>query len=419
MSRCTFVGVIAGAVVLLGGCGVSAVAVERPTVDVEASGRAVAQLEKYLEGDAGGRAALGGQKFAAVALTREHAQKARDLLWSDHVDRIKRTRAAEMKARVLTDGKLKMPFYYSVKGKKPGGGRSLYLSLHGGGGAPKRVNDGQWNNQKRLYSVPEGVYVAPRAPTDAWNMWHQGHIDGLFDRLIENLIVFEGVNPNRVYVLGYSAGGDGVYRLGPRMADRLAAASMMAGHPGGTSPLSLRNTPFSIHVGAKDSAYNRNKVARTWGDKLAALHKSDPDGYVHWTKIYAGKGHWMDRQDAAALPWMAKHTRNPLPTRIVWKQDKHPRFYWLAVKKLKSGAVVRAELKGQTIDLQPGKLSQLIVRANDRMLNLDEPVTVTSQGKELYKGRIVRSIGTLAKTLAERGDPASVFSAEIVLTLTK
>ena len=46
-------------------------------------------------------------------------------------------------------------------------------------------------------------------------------------------------------------------------------------------------------------------------------------------------------------------------------------------------------------------------------------VTVTSQGKVLYKGRIARSIGTLARTLAERGDPASVFSGEIVVTLTE
>ena len=41
-------------------------------------------------------------------------------------------------------------------------------------------------------------------------------------------------------VVGYSAGGDGVYQLAPRMADSWAAAAMMAGHPNGVSPLSLR-----------------------------------------------------------------------------------------------------------------------------------------------------------------------------------
>ena len=387
--------------------------------DVEASMHAVDQLTKYLQTDSAKRGELSKQGFATVALTREHAGDAEKLLWGDHVNRIKKTRAAEMKARVLTAGDVKMPFYYSVSGKKSKSGRSLYISLHGGGGAPKRVNDGQWENQKRLYRVSEGVYAVPRAPTDAWNMWHKGHVDVLFDRLIENLIVFEGVDPNRVYVFGYSAGGDGVYRLAPRMADRWAAASMMAGHPGNASALNLRNTPFTIHVGANDKAYNRNKVALDWARKLDELQKGDPEGYVHWAPLYRGMGHWLNRQDAAAIPWMAKYTRNPLPARIVWRQDSHSRFYWLAVGKLTKGAVVRAELKDQTIGIEPGEAKQLTIRLNDRMLDLDKPVTVMPKDEKLHSARAARSIGMMAKTLAERGDPTSIFSAEIVVTLSE
>ena len=39
------------------------------------------------------------------------------------------------------------------------------LSLHGGGGAPARVNDRQWENQVKLYQPPDSLYVVPRAPT--------------------------------------------------------------------------------------------------------------------------------------------------------------------------------------------------------------------------------------------------------------
>ncbi|NQU19746.1 MAG: alpha/beta hydrolase [Candidatus Nealsonbacteria bacterium] len=400
----------------------SCVRVLASDVDVEASLHAVGELRTYLEATPSDRPPLAEQGFAAVALTREHAQNARRLLCDDHARRIKQTRADEMKSRRLTAGKLQMPFYYTVSGDKPKNGRSLYISMHGGGGAPKQVNDRQWENQKRLYRVPEGVYLAPRAPTDAWNLWHQGHIDGLFDRLIENLIVLEDVDPNRVYLMGYSAGGDGVYQLAPRMADRFAAAAMMAGHPNEASPLGLRNVAFTIHVGGKDAPYSRNTIARQWGQKLDALQKDDPNGYAHWTKLYEGKGHWLDRQDAAALPWMAKHVRNPLPARIVWRQDDvtHSRFYWLAVEpqQRRPGTEVRASLKGQQFDVRSSGIDQLIIRVNDRMLNLDEDVIVTSDGKQLYKGRTQRSIGTLAKTLAQRGDPTSMFSGEIVVRLT-
>jgi predicted peptidase len=392
-------------------------------MDVEASLHAVDQLRSYLEAPVEKRGAIDEQGFATVALTRENAREARRLLWADHVERIKQSRADEMEARLLTAGDLEMPFNYTVSGDKPEHGRSLYISMHGGGGAPKRVNDRQWENQKRLYKVPEGVYLAPRAPTDTWNLWHQGHIDMFFDRLITNLIVFEGVDPNRVYLLGYSAGGDGVYQLAPRMADRLAAAAMMAGHPNEASPLGLRNIAFTIHVGGDDSPYNRNEVARQWGEKLDKLQEKDPQGYVHWTRIYEGKGHWLDGEDAEALPWMADYTRDPLPKRVVWKQDDvtHPRFYWLAVKTedQHGGAEIRGHLQGQTFQVQATGVDGVIIRVNDQMLNLDEAVTVTSTGRKLYKGYVERTIGTLARTLEERGDPALVFSGEIAVTLTK
>ena len=44
------------------------------------------------------------------------------------------------------------------------------------------------------------------------------------------MIVYEGVDPNRVYLTGFSAGGDGVYQITARMNDRFAATNMSAGH---------------------------------------------------------------------------------------------------------------------------------------------------------------------------------------------
>ncbi len=88
----------------------------------------------------------------------------------------------------------------------PSSGAALYISMHGGGGAPPNVNDQQWRNQIQLYQPEEGYYVAPRAPTNTWNLWHEAHIDDLFDRLILAFVVCKHVDPNRVYLMGYSAG---------------------------------------------------------------------------------------------------------------------------------------------------------------------------------------------------------------------
>lgn len=365
---------------------------------------------------------LAAKSFAKIPLTKADAAAARKAIWTAHADAIKKDRADEVKNLLIKDGNLEMPFSYKTFGEKPKNGWSLYISLHGGGGAPKAVNDQQWENQKKLYTVDEGIYLAPRAPTNTWNLWHEGHIDRMFARLIEDLIVIEGVNPNRVYVLGYSAGGDGVYQIGPRMADHWAAAAMMAGHPNGVSMLSLRNVPFALQVGGNDSAYNRNKVGKEYGDKLAALRKDDPKGYEHFVKIHEGKGHWMNLEDKVALPWMAKFTRNPVPEKVVWKQTGavHDRSYWLAVppKDAKGDSLVIASRKGQTIDITTAeKVSKLLVRFDDRTADLDKPVVVKQNGKTLYEGPAPRTVATLLKTLAGRGDPGLVFDAEVEVTV--
>jgi hypothetical protein len=386
------------------------------------SASAIKELRTALEASPASLAELADKSFAKIPLTKADAAVARELLWKAHVALIKKNRADEMKHLVIKEEKLEMPFAFKTFGKKPDGGRSLYISLHGGGGAPKQVNDGQWENQKKLYTVDEGIYLAPRAPTNTWNLWHQDHIDRMFARLIEDLIVFEDVNPNRVYVLGYSAGGDGVYKIAPRMADHWAAAAMMAGHPNGVSLLSLRNVPFALQVGGNDSAYDRNKIGKEYGEKLDALQKDDPKGYEHFVKIHEGKGHWMNLEDKAALPWMAKFTRNPVPEKVVWKQTDvaRDRSYWLAVptSEANNSSLVIATRSGQTIDITSAeKVSKLLVRFDDRMADLDKPVEVNHAGKVLYSGVAARTIATLTKTLAGRGDPGLVFDAEVEVTV--
>ncbi len=357
--------------------------------------------------------------FAQAPLSRAQAEQATELLWQDYATLIRDTRKAEHDAKVIKLDKLSLRYAFTVFGQKPAAGRSLFLSLHGGGNAAASVNDEQWENQKTLYQPSEGIYLCPRAPTDTWNLWHEAHIDPMFERLIANLIVLEGVNPDRVYVMGYSAGGDGVYQLGPRMADHWAAAAVMAGHPNDAQPFGLFNIGLTIHVGALDTAYDRNLVAQQWGTKLDQLAASNPGGYPHLVQIHANKPHWMDLEDAVAVPWMQKFTRNPMPSTVVWYQDDvpHTRFYWLAVEAAQALAKteVRATRDGQRITLESTSLSSIKVRLSDSMLDLDQPVSITANGREQFTGNVSRSIAVLANTLTERGDPRFLFSAEVLV----
>jgi predicted esterase len=359
------------------------------------------------------------QPIASIPLTKQDAQQAIRLIQDKTLASARDSRKQEFEERLLKDGNLEMPFQYRTLGKAPDNGRSLYISMHGGGGTTKQVNDGQWRNQIGLYTPEEGIYVAPRAPTNTWNLWHQDHIDKFFVRLIEDFVLFENVNPNRVFLMGYSAGGDGVYQLAPRMSDRFAAASMMAGHPNETDAIGLRNLPFAIFMGGKDSAYQRNKIAEQWQKRLAELRDSDPDGYTHMVKIYPDFGHWMNRQDAEALPWMAKHERNAWPKKIVWKQDDvtHQRFYWLELSpdRVQSGDTITAQIDGQKIQILSSDVDQITLNLSDNLIDLDQPVKICWNDEVCFEGSIKRTIAAIQSNFAAELFPPSPGTARITV----
>lgn len=397
-------------------------------LDVEPADAAIEQIKAWL-------ALAPEERHLSVpdrALNKDQANAAAEMIFAKlaeeartdrkaELDRVDASRAPQKQPDppvmrgTFKIGDKEMKILQRTFGDAPKSGRSLWISLHGGGEAPERINTQQWLNQIGLYKPAEGIYVAPRAPTDKWNMWFQDHMDDFYDRLIENYILSDGIDPNRVYLLGYSAGGDGVYQIAPRFADRLAAASMMAGHPNDASPLGLRNLPFMIWCGALDKAHNRNKVAAEWGVKLDELAKQDPGAYVHETHIIEGKGHWMSLLDAAALPWMQKHTRDPWPKAVVWHQSHrtHGRFYWLEVpiETAAKNQLIRAKVEGQKISLESTDVSRIRLRLSDSLLDLDKPITVDFNGKVVYEGKVSRSAGAVWHSLQQRLDPTSVATA--------
>ncbi len=320
--------------------------------------------------------------------------------------------------KITIDG-ITMPFWIKTFGEKPADGYSMYISLHGGGNCPAEVNDGQYENQKVLYSPKEGVYVVPRAPYNDWDMWFKPKLDLFYQRLIELAYAFADVNVNKVYIMGYSAGGDGVWRIAPRMADKWAASSMMAGHPGDVSLVNLRNTPFSIWCGGMDSAYDRNRRAMERGGQMDSLRRCDPEGYIHETHIVEGKGHWMDRADTAAVEWMSRFQRNPFPRKIVWRQEEKTRgwFYWVYAldNDITRGKELRLEVKDNVINISKCDYRQLAMGITEELVDFDKTVKIMYNRKCIFKGKLNRNGRIMSRSLFWKKDPNYMFPSMIII----
>ena len=352
-------------------------------------------------------------------LSLSEAEKIEKNIYNDFKKEIIVTRSGEMEDRVieLKDKKIKFDIkHFGVQGED---GWSLFISLHGGGGTTESENNRLWNRHKTLYELEDGILFTPRSPSNTWNMWFQSHVDTFFNRIIQNMIAFHNVDPNKIYIMGRSAGGDGIYQVAPRMADRFAAAAMSAGHPNDSSPLGLRNTAFTIHMGENDSLYNRNDMAVKWGNDLRKLNEEDPEGYRYYIKIYKNKGHWMDNLEASALDWMSDFIRNPYPSKVVWKQGNvlHKRFYWLRNEDPSFGDLIECNIDDQIITVLSSSSSKITIQLNDDLVDMDREITVNYLGRQLFKGFVYRDIDIIERSIREYGDPKSVYYGEIRLTL--
>lgn len=352
--------------------------------------------------------ALGGTSFTASAqkaLSRAQSEALAHQLTEQRKESIRQELAREWNAKELINGEYKMLFWDTIYGpaQAPAGGRSMIISMHGGGNTTPAANDQQWLNQTKLYTPEEALYFVPRSPTNSWNMWHQEYMDEFLRKAIAAAVLFENVNPDKVYITGYSAGGDGTYQMAPRMADHWAAAAMMAGHPGDARAENLRNLPFAIYMGGQDAAYDRNHLAREWGTKLQLLSLADNGGYIHEAQIYEDCGHWMLRKDTVAIPWMAQFTRNLYPEKVVWIQDDVLRtnFYWVGVPEIhrRKGAKIVAKIIDQNLYIEQSDSPVVLIGLNDQLIDLDKTVNVYWNGHKIDSRKWKRTAASLEKSL--------------------
>jgi hypothetical protein len=127
----------------------------------------------------------------------------------------------------------------------------------------------------------------------------------------------------------------------------------------------------------------------------------------------------MKQQDTISVAWMAKFKRNPYPQKVNWIQDdvvrKH--FYWLSVPQGSAvkGHTVFASYQGQEIDIQRNDNDTLYIQLNDKMMNLDKPITIKQDGKVLFKGKVVRNKALIHQSYADRKDADYIFSSRVML----
>ncbi|MDR3690715.1 MAG: transglutaminase domain-containing protein [Fimbriimonas sp.] len=328
----------------------------------------------------------------------------------------------EFDAKTVSTPDRTSPYLWRTVGTKPEHGWGLVIAMHGGGNAPKQVNDGEWKYMFRGYYKDHAeaggyVYLALRAPNDTWNGFYDDAICPLIERLILQFVKFADVDPSRVYACGASHGGYGAYVIGPKIPYRFAAVhpAASAATDGETEGVNLRNLRFTWAVGENDKDYGRIDRCRAF-EKQWEDWRKEYGGFDGGLEVVPGHGHLINDFEANKTAEFLKFTRNATPSRVIWVQTDTVlhRFYWLESLAPKPKGRIDANIAKNTITLKTSDQGEIALWLSPSLVDLKKPVVVIRDGKRTAF-RLKPSLQTYADGLAETGDPALTAPVRVVV----
>lgn len=322
----------------------------------------------------------------------------------------------ELNDHRVAHGQYTCPYVVRAVGPMPENGWPLFIAMHGGGGAPPEVNDSQWRAMQHYYrdqsSVEGYLYLAIRAPNDTWNGFYSPYNLSLTDRLIRQFVAGAKVDPNKVFIMGYSHGGYGAFYLGPRMADRFAAVHVSAAAPseGNAVGVNLRNTPFTFMIGEQDTAHNRLSLCRDFDSFISGVRGERNDIYPVKMEFKEGAPH-SGLPDRDKIKEMYSATRNPVPREVTWLRT-HPEisdFYWLHLDGPPTGQRIDGTCRDNVLTVNGKDIDRLSVLLDERLVDYSKPLTIDIAGDRSTQS-VEPSLRTLCETLANRCDPETMFA---------
>lgn len=400
-------------------------------------------LTKFIEWDAAARRELNDQARAFGPIPEGTLADVLSILWKD---------AAKLGPRPIGKTSNAIPTPYGdatfIRKGTGGKGKALLIGLHGGGEGAGNASEaaGNWNLAGALGLYPQGI----RLVHDTWNTVHG---EKFVLTLIEIAKAHDGIDPDRVFTMGFSMGGTGSWFMAGRHPDLLAGSSPCAGvimaepksqlwkkeevvrvqH--GLVP-NVRNLAMWYYIGLADDHCMPGTYLYI-DDMLAELRKEDPAGWtnIHF-KTYPGLKHAFPAgEPQAGIKFLEKERRVTFPKKLVWEYASDPQplpdasdktaryekrfFYWLKSREPKDRQYVVAEIKDNVITIEATGTGEgakgITIFLNDKMIDVKKEVVVKTRTTELYRGTPQPDFLTVFETLDERLDTAMVFDRRIEL----
>jgi predicted esterase len=334
---------------------------------------------------------------------------------------------------------------YSIA-NAPGGDApqmGLFIGLHGGGegAGNKSEAQGNWSGilgKNKLIGVfPQAIQLVH----DAWNT-----VEG--DRFVISLVEMAkrtyDIDPNRVFVGGFSMGGTGSWFHAGRHPETYAAALPFSGvifperdpnkrvlkiHHGFVP--NIRHVPLYYTAGADDTQCPSDTYVFA-EEMLSKLRAEHPGEYETNFRLIPKLAHaFPPGEPQGSFEWIEKKQRQTFPKTLTWEVAKDPMpmpadgrlnpqdFYWLRCEEPVDFQQIDAEIKGQEVTIKTKRRSpphKLTVYLAPELLDVDKEITITVDDFVKFKGTLEPSICAILESISARIDRAMVFTRRVELS---
>jgi len=246
----------------------------------------------------------------------------------------------------------------------------------------------------------------------------------VFQEMFRDLATRYHFDPDRVYVGGLSQTGFWTWFLGRERPDRYAGLAPMAAvtwevdHYVGN----FINVPIYVLHGEKDPTCPVRQPRTTCP---ALARHGVPIVYHEVPRGTHGGGVFPLFWKALAHVGRFPRTRYPVRISKSLQTTLDGWCYWLCVKEIENEGPGRANLPptagidgerdGQTIRLYSDGVKRITLGLASEMLDLDQPVVVIWNGKQVHAGQAERSLATLLELVHEKVDWRQTFLAKLEL----
>jgi len=246
----------------------------------------------------------------------------------------------------------------------------------------------------------------------------------IFQRMFRDLATRYHFDPDRVYVTGLSQTGFWSWELGCCRADRFAGLAPMSAVTWGVEGrhANLLAVPVYVLHGAKD------KVCPVLQPRATCAELTRIGVNVRYEELPNG-GHdgsvWGTLP--TALTWLRGFERERYPKRVSksLQTAKDGWCYWIRIDRLDAEGTGKAdqppkgridgEIQGQSIRLSSEGVVGVTLCLASEMVDLDQPVTVTWNGKTVFEGKVERSLLTMLDLVYDKTDWKQTFEAALEL----